>query len=72
MTRLAGLFYLITSLTGGFAEIGVRGNLIVSGDAATTARNVLALDGIGEISLMLWLLVMGVKVATSNRQSTSS
>ena len=40
--RLAGLFYLITSLTGGFAELFVRGNVIVSGDAAATARNILA------------------------------
>jgi hypothetical protein len=40
--RLAGLAYLITALTGGFAEIVVRGNVIVSADAAATARNILA------------------------------
>jgi hypothetical protein len=44
--RLAGLFYLITALTGGFAEIGVRGNLIVSGDAAATAHNILASEAL--------------------------
>lgn len=40
--RLAGVFYLITVLTGLFAEIHVRGSVIVSGDAGATARNILA------------------------------
>ncbi|MBV8197104.1 MAG: DUF4386 domain-containing protein [Candidatus Eremiobacteraeota bacterium] len=40
--RVAGAFYLLTVLTGLFAEIFVRGSLIVSGDAAATARNILA------------------------------
>ncbi|MBV8724948.1 MAG: DUF4386 domain-containing protein [Candidatus Eremiobacteraeota bacterium] len=40
--RLAGVFYLITVLTGLFAEVYVRGSLIVSGDAGATARNILA------------------------------
>ncbi len=44
--RLAGLFYLITALAGGFAEIGVRGKLVVSGDAAATAQNILASEGL--------------------------
>jgi Domain of unknown function (DUF4386) len=43
--RLAGLAYLLTILTGLFAELVVRGNVIVSGDAAATARNVLASEG---------------------------
>lgn len=46
MARLAGLFYLITTLAGGFAEIGVRGKVIVAGDAAATARNILASEGL--------------------------
>ena len=44
--RLAGLFYLITALTGGFAELGVRANFIVSNNAAATARNILASEGL--------------------------
>lgn len=44
--RLAGLFYLITSLTGGFAELAVRGNLIVPNDAAATARHILASESL--------------------------
>ncbi|HLY04040.1 MAG TPA: DUF4386 domain-containing protein [Candidatus Cybelea sp.] len=44
--RAAGAFYLITVLLGLFAEIVVRGNVIVSGDSAATARNILASEGL--------------------------
>ena len=40
--RMAGLLYLIVGVAGGFAEIFVRGRLVVSGDAAATATNILA------------------------------
>lgn len=39
--RVTGAFYLLTIVAGLFAEVGVRGNLIVAGDAAATARNIL-------------------------------
>lgn len=40
--RLAGVWYLILAICGGFAEFGVRQRLFVDGDAAATARNLLA------------------------------
>lgn len=40
--RLAGLGYLILAILGGFAHFGVRGSLVVAGDAAATAQNLLA------------------------------
>jgi hypothetical protein len=40
--RMAGLLYLIVGVAGGFAEVFVRGKLVVSGDAAATAANILA------------------------------
>ncbi len=42
LARTTGAFYLLTTLTALFADMFVRGNLIVSGDAAATAQKVLA------------------------------
>jgi hypothetical protein len=40
--RLAGLFYLIAAQAYAFAEFSVRSKLVVHGDAAATAHNILA------------------------------
>lgn len=40
--RIAGGLYLIVIVTAGFAEAFARGKVIVSGDAAATAANILA------------------------------
>lgn len=40
--RLAGLLYLVVILGGIFSEMFVRGRLIVDGDAAVTAHNIMA------------------------------
>jgi Domain of unknown function (DUF4386) len=42
LARAAGFLYLIMIVSGGFAEVFVRGELTVSGDAAATANNILA------------------------------
>jgi hypothetical protein len=40
--RMAGVFYLIAAQAYAFAEFSVRGKLVVYGDAAATAHNILA------------------------------
>jgi hypothetical protein len=40
--RLAGLLYLVVIVCGAFAEAGVRQRLMVHGDAAATAANIVA------------------------------
>ena len=42
--RIAGLLYLIVIVGGIFAEVFVRGRLVVHGDAATTAHNIVTHD----------------------------
>lgn len=54
--RMAGLFYLLTFLTGGFALISGRG-LVVPGDAAATAVNLLAHESSFWLSFASDLLV---------------
>ena len=39
--RIAGFLYLIVIVGGLFAEISVRGRLVVHGDAAATAHNIM-------------------------------
>lgn len=40
--RTGGFLYLYIIVAGGYAELFVRGKLVVSGDAATTAHNILS------------------------------
>lgn len=47
--RITGLFYLIAGQAYSFAEFSVRGKLVVHGDAAATAQNILVHQ-----SLFLW------------------
>lgn len=42
--RLAGLYWLLASVTGGYGLSYYRGSIIVAGDAAATAANIVALD----------------------------
>lgn len=44
--RTAGALYLIVIVFGIGAELFVRGNILVPGDAATTARNILASESV--------------------------
>jgi hypothetical protein len=43
--RVAGLAYLALIVLGALGEMKVRGSLVVSGDAAATARNIMASEG---------------------------
>ncbi len=49
--RVAGLLYLIIIIAGIFAEFIVRQSLIVPGDAAATAANIMASEGLFRIGI---------------------
>ena len=42
MARLAGLLWLLNTVTGGFGLISIRSNVIVPGDATATASNIVS------------------------------
>ncbi len=56
--RLGGALYLVIILFGAFAEGFVTSKLIVSGDAAATARNILAAPGLWQAGVAANLLVV--------------
>ena len=56
--RLAGVLYLLVVIFGAFAEVGVRASLIVPGDAAATAQNIMASASLFRIGFMSDLIMM--------------
>ena len=56
--RLAGAFYLLTILTGVFAQGFVSARLVVPGDAAATANNILSHDGLFRLGFAIYMLEM--------------
>jgi hypothetical protein len=48
--RIGGVLYLIIIIAGGFAEGIVRSRLIVAGDAAATAKNIMASEWIWRLA----------------------
>src|SRR5258705_5244701 len=56
LARLAGVFYLMVAITGGFSEGFVDLKMRVAGNAAATAANVLAGPGLVRLSVVSHLL----------------
>jgi Domain of unknown function (DUF4386) len=52
LARIAGILYLIVIVTGMFAELFVRSNLIVPGNAAATASNIMASPGLFQLGIL--------------------
>ena len=56
LARIAGVFYLLVAIFGGFAEGFVDQKLFVAGDAAATAGNVVANAGLVRVGLVAHLV----------------
>jgi len=56
--RIAGLIYLILIIAGVFANLFVRSSLIVPGDAAATANNIMANEGLFRLAYMSDLIMI--------------
>jgi hypothetical protein len=66
IAKLAGALYLLIAVLSGFVHFYVPGELIVSGDATTTANNIMASVGLfrmaigGELVILLSEIVLSV------------
>ena len=63
--RLAGGFYLITIIMGVFAEVFVRGALVVRDDPAATAMNILAQESLYRFGLAADLIMLACYIAVT-------
>lgn len=63
--RFAGLFYVVTTITAVFAEVIVRGRLVVRSDAAATAHNILTNESLYRWGFVADLINFGAYIAVT-------
>jgi hypothetical protein len=63
--KVAGVLYLLIAVLAGFVHFYVPGKLIVSGDAATTASNIMASQGLFRMSMAAELVILLSEIVLS-------
>ncbi len=65
MARFAGLLYLVIAALSGFVHFYVPGELIVPGDATTTATMIMASEGLFRLNIAAELVIVLIEVVVS-------
>jgi len=63
LARLIGILLLATMVGGGFAQGYVAGSIVVPGDMAATAANILAHETLYRVGLSVYLVEMACQIA---------